>query len=83
MPEHTELTLQLLPLEERLIGPVDSNKLVVLGDNLVGFLVVQDEILQVVLQLPPRKQALDQSLQARSFLANLFAINLLPLVLCP
>ena len=71
VPEHAELALQFLSLEERLIGPVHADELVVLGDDLLVFLVVEDEVLDVVQQPAPGEQALDHALQARAFLANL------------
>ena len=50
VPEHAELALQFFALEERIVGAVHADKLVVLGDDLLVVLVVEDEVLDVIQQ---------------------------------
>ena len=69
VPEHAELALQFLALEECLVGPVHADELVVLRDDLLLVLVVEDEVLDVIQQPLPGKQTRDHALQARALLA--------------
>ena len=50
MPEDTEPTAAPVAAQKGVIGMVDADELVVLGDDLLGVLVVPDKVLDVVQQ---------------------------------
>ena len=63
MPEHTQLSIQLVTLAELFIRTVHTQKLVVLGHDLVVLAEVDDEVLDVVQQLGRIEQTINQAFQ--------------------
>ena len=81
MPEDTQLARQFLAAQELLVGPIHADELVVLRDDLFLLLVVEDEVLDVIEQLLPRKQSRDHRFEARALPLDLLAVDLLLFVL--
>lgn len=83
VPEHTQFALLFLVLLKRFIGIVYADELVVLGDDLLRFMVVDDKVLDVVQQPFRRTQPHDGSLHAGAFALDSFGINLFLFILRP
>ena len=83
VPEDAELAAEFLAAQELVEALVHADELVVLGDDLLGVLVVDDKVLDVVEQLVLRAEAGEESFDAGAVLADLLALDLLLLIVGP
>src|SRR6185437_13590205 len=83
MPEHAELAVQVSPLQESFVGPVYTDELVILGNNLVGIFVIKDEVFDVIEQFAPGKQAFNDALEASALFGYLSTINFFVFIFGP
>jgi hypothetical protein len=75
MPEHAQPPLQFAPMAEFVHRIVDANELVVLRDDLAGFLEVENKVLNIIKQLGRRAQASDGEFQAGLLSGDFLAID--------
>ena len=83
MPEHPQLALLFRPVQEHVIGLVDANKLVVLGDDFLVLLIAEDEVFDVVQQSMGSTQAGHGDFQTGSPALDPFAVDPLFFIGCP
>lgn len=76
VPEHTQLAREVIAVAKRVVAFVNAQKLVVLSDDLLVFLVVDAEVLDVVQQFGRVEQAIDQAFQAGLVILNFLAVDL-------
>ena len=76
MPENAKLSVFSLPLPERLNSSIDTNKLVVLGDNFYCLFVVEDEVFHIIKQFVLGAEALNGPFNTGSFTLYLFSVDL-------
>ena len=83
VPEHPQLALVFAALEKTLIGVVDTDKLMVLGDNFVLLLIKENKVLHIIQQLVRRAQTGHSVFQTAALLRDPLAVHLLFFIVHP